>query len=211
MLNSTGNSDMGVSLLRMADLKMDTAPCPTHANDDRALVTAARRDPRAFGALYERYVSQIYRYAYVRLRNAPAAEDATSQAFLQALRALSQFRDGLFIAWLYRIAHNVVADAVRRAPVTTDYDAMEFDLQADDSTEDAAVRETERAAFYRALRDLPQEQRNVLEMTASGFTGEEIAQILGKTPASVKMLRWRGMDALRTRMAREGMLSEVER
>jgi RNA polymerase sigma-70 factor (ECF subfamily) len=147
----------------------------------------------------------------VRLRNAPAAEDATSQTFLKALQALPQFRDGLFIAWLYRIAHNVVMDVVRRGPVTTDFDAMEFELEADDSTPDAAIVANEREIFYRAMGELPEEQRTVVEMTASGFKGEEIARILGKTHASVKMLRWRGMESIKARVAQTGYLNEVER
>lgn len=200
---------MGLSLIQMSEQKRTAADMsPPTLQDDRALVGAARRDARAFGALYERYARRIYRYAYVRLHNVPAAEDATSQTFLKALQALAQFRDGMFIAWLYRIAHNVVADMVRRAPVTTDYDAMEFDLHVENSTEDAAIRATERAAFYRAMEHLPDEQRNVLEMTLSGFKGEEIAQILGKTHAAVKMLRWRGMEGIKTQVARAGLLEE---
>lgn len=209
---------MGLSVVQMSEQSRKTIGIsPPNVLDDRALVTAARRDPRAFGALYERYVSQIYRYAYVRLRNAPAAEDATSQTFLKALQALPQFRDGMFIAWLYRIAHNVVMDAIRRAPNTTAYDAMEWELPSDDSPEDKAVRALERAAFYRALNDLPEEQRTVVEMTATGFKGKEIARILGKTHASVKMLRWRGMEAIKARVAKDELLgpkagtrSEVE-
>jgi RNA polymerase sigma-70 factor (ECF subfamily) len=195
----------------MSDEKMGaaaaSAPIP---DDDRVLVAAARRDPRAFGALYERHVSQIYRYCYIRLKNTPAAEDATSQTFLKALQALPQFRDGLFIAWLFRIAHNVVSDLLRRGPLTTDLDALEFQLQSELSTEDAAIRSTQRTAFYHALDALPQEQRDVLQMTASGFKGDEIARVLGKTPASVKMLRWRGMEAIRNRLEREGRVSEAQ-
>lgn len=198
---------MGLSVIQMSEQqRTNTDISPPNLTDDRALVAAARRDARAFGALYERYATQIYRYAFVRLHNAPAAEDATSQTFLKALQGLAQFRDGMFIAWLYRIAHNIVADVVRRGPVTTDFEAMEFELHAEDSTEDAAIRETERAAFYRAMVELPEEQRNVLEMTLSGFKGEEIAQILGKTHASVKMLRWRGMEGIKSRVAEEGYL-----
>lgn len=203
---------MGLSVIQMSEPKAKLGDMSLPGGfDDLPLVAAARRDPRAFGALYERYVSQIYRYAYLRLRNVPAAEDATSQTFLKALQGLPQFRDGSFIAWLYRIAHNVVADAVRRAPVTADFNALETHLHADDSTEEQAVDALERAAFYRALNDLPEEQRIVVEMSASGFKGEEIAGILGKTHASVKMLRWRGMEAIKARVAREGFLSEVER
>lgn len=196
---------MGLSLVQMTEQKIRAAkPRPPDLSDDRALVAAARRDPRAFGVLYERYVSQIYRYAYVRLQNAPAAEDATSQTFLKALQALPQFRDGLFIAWLYRIAHNIVADLHRRAPKTTDLDALDLELHDGDSTEEEAIRGTERDAFYRALSDLPDEQRTVLDMTLSGFKGQEIARVLGKTHASVKMLRWRGMETIKARVVREG-------
>lgn len=197
---------MGLSVVTMSESGTRAETTPPNQLDDLALVAAARRDPCAFGALYERYVAQIYRYCYVRLHNAPAAEDATSQTFLKALQALPQFRDGMFIAWLYRIAHNVVADMLRRGPVTTDYDAMEFELHAEGSTEDAAIHATERAAFYSAMDELPDEQRAVLDMTVSGFKGEEIARILGKTHASIKMLRWRGMEAIKARVAQQGFL-----
>lgn len=202
---------MGLAVMQMSEKTPTQADfSPPNGAEDLALVAAARRDPRAFGALYDRYVTQIYRYSYSRLHNAPAAEDATSQTFLKALQALPQFRDGMFIAWLYRIAHNVCADMVRRGgPATTDLDAMEYDLIAQDSTEDAAIRSTERAAFYAAMSDLPEEQRTVIEMTASGFKGEEIARILGRTHASIKMLRWRGMEAIKLRVKQQGLVSEV--
>lgn len=202
---------MGLAVIQMSEQSQTKAEMPPpDAIADLALVAAARRDPRAFGALYDRYVTRIYRYSYARLRNAPAAEDATSQTFLKALQALPQFRDGVFIAWLYRIAHNVCADMVRRGgPATNALDAMDFDLETGDSTQDAAIRSTERAAFYQALDELPDEQRTVLEMTASGFNGNEIARLMGKTHASVKMLRWRGMEAIKARIARQGLLSEV--
>ena len=202
---------MGLAAMQMSEKTTGLADFPPpNGAQDLALVAAARRDPRAFGALYDRYVTQIYRYSYARLHNAPAAEDATSQTFLKALQALPQFRDGMFIAWLYRIAHNVCADMVRRGgPLTTDIDAMEFDLIAPDSTEDAAIRSSERAAFYDAMNELPEEQRTVIEMTASGFKGEEIARILGRTHASIKMLRWRGMEAIKLRVRQQGLASEV--
>lgn len=76
---------------------------------DAALVAVAQADPRAFSPLYHRYVRAIYRFCYVRLGNQQAAEDATSDIFLKALGNLNSFRGGTFPAWLFRIAHNVVA------------------------------------------------------------------------------------------------------
>ncbi len=198
--------------LSLAQMNQKTLPPPplTAPGDDRALVTAARRDPRAFGALYDRYAVPIYRYAYVRLRNVPAAEDAASQVFLKAMQALPQFRDGVFVAWLFRIAHNVVADALRRAPPTAPLEVVESTPAAGESLEEAAIRSMEQAAFYKALNDLPEEQRNVLEMTLAGFKGMEIAQMTGKTHAAVKMLRWRGVETIKQRVALEGFLGEVQ-
>ncbi len=200
---------MGLSVIQMNEATT-AAAVRLEFQDDHALVAAARRDPRAFGALYNRYVRQVYRYAYARLGSASAAEDATSQTFLQALQKLAQFRDGMFAAWLFRIAHNVVVDAIRRVPAAAPLDQLAERADPEQSTERAALAAAERTAFYRALSDLPEEQRMVIEMTISGFRGEEIAQVLGKTINSVKMLRWRSMASIKQRVAREGFLEVQE-
>lgn len=84
---------------------------------DVALVAAAQADPGAFVALVERDVDRVYAYCHARLGDREAAEDATSEVFTRALCALGRYRDGLFAAWLFRIARNVVAAAQRRRPV----------------------------------------------------------------------------------------------
>lgn len=201
---------MGLSLVEMSSPETHPPPQINFASD-LALVNAARRDPRAFGALYERYLPQVYRFCFARLRNEPAAQDATSQIFLKAMQALPQFRDGVFAAWLFRIAHNVVTDVFRRGHEHAPLESVEHHVDASDSPEERALAESERAAFYAAMDELPEEQRAVLEFTLAGFKGEEIARMLGKTHASVKMLRWRGMESIKARVAELGYLSEVER
>ena len=82
---------------------------------EAALVARARVEPAAFATLYDRYAVPVYRYCYARLGTREAAEDATSQVFTNALAALPRYRErGSFAAWLFAIAHNVVADAQRR-------------------------------------------------------------------------------------------------
>lgn len=120
---------MGLSWIEMSSHESHPPPVAAGANEDLQLVNAARRDPRAFGALYEKYVTQVYRFCYVRLRNEFAAEDATSQTFLKALQALPQFRDGMFAAWLFRIAHNVVTDVFRRGHEHTPLDDVEHHIR----------------------------------------------------------------------------------
>lgn len=201
---------MGLSLAEMSSRETHPPPLTGTAADDLALVAAARRDPRAFAALYERYLNPVYRFCYARLRSEPAAEDATSQVFIKALQALPQFRDGMFAAWLFRIAHNVVTDVFRRGREHTPLESVEHHIDLGDSPEEQAIAESERAAFYRAMDELPEEQRIVLEFTLAGFQGQEIARILGKTHASVKMLRWRGMESIKARIAGHGWLGGVQ-
>src|SRR5512147_1353046 len=76
------------------------------------LSQAAQGDGDAFGALYARYVGRIYNYIYYRTGNTYDAEDLTERVFMRALRHIVNYRNrGLpFSAWLYRIAHNLVAN-----------------------------------------------------------------------------------------------------
>ncbi|RIK29816.1 MAG: hypothetical protein DCC55_37745, partial [Chloroflexi bacterium] len=80
--------------------------------DEAALVAQARNDPTAFGVLYERYVERIYAYIYHRVGNVQDTEDLTARTFYRALDKLDTYEDrGLpFSAWLFRIAHNLVAN-----------------------------------------------------------------------------------------------------
>ncbi len=170
-----------------------------HEQDDKELVAAAQVDPCAFGPLYERYVGPIYRYCYIRLGDHEAAEDATSEVFTKALAGLNGYRDGVFIAWLFRIASNVIIDAYRRRSHQT-YPIEDASDIADTALtpEAAAVTQAEQAALRTAIAALPVEYRTVLELQLAGWKGEQIASALDKTYAAVKMLRWRALARLRT-------------
>jgi len=84
-------------------------------DEERLLVDRAKRDPREFGALYDRHFQQIYRFVYSRVREQAAAEDVTSEVFIKALKAMPRYQDTgrPFAAWLYQIAVNAVADRYR--------------------------------------------------------------------------------------------------
>src|SRR5918994_892011 len=82
---------------------------------DPDLVARAQLDPRAFALLYGRYLDPVHQYCYRRLGTREGAEDATSQVFERVLKALPAYRGGIFRAWLFTIAHNVVTDSYRAA------------------------------------------------------------------------------------------------
>ena len=175
-----------------------TADAPLSENElDRAIVARAQHDPRAFAPLYDRYLDPIYRYCYRRLGNREAAEDATSAIFARALAALPSYRDGSFRAWLFVIAHNIVIDTHRRRRPEQPLAGAFEPVDRDPTPEEAALASDARQSLRDLLAVLPADQRRVLELRLAGLTGAEIAQVLNRSVAAVKMLQLRAMTRLR--------------
>src|SRR5687768_11853835 len=88
----------------------DSRPIPGALDEDARMVALAKRDPRAFAPLYDRYFDPVYRYCYRRLGDGETAADATAQVFAKALAALPRYREDApsFRSWLFAIAHNVI-------------------------------------------------------------------------------------------------------
>jgi RNA polymerase sigma factor (sigma-70 family) len=162
-----------------------------------ALIAAAQACPQAFASLYARYLDPVYRYCYRRLGSREAAEDATSQVFVQALAALSRYRDGSFRSWLFTIAHHVVTDVARRGKPTHALDAGAEPIAVARSPEEVALGAESRAMLRAWLARLPDDQRQVIELRLAGLTGAEIARVLGRGTGAVKMLQYRAMTRLR--------------
>jgi RNA polymerase sigma-70 factor, ECF subfamily len=172
--------------------------------EEAELVRAAQRDPAAFGPLYERYVDQIYRFAYRRTGNHADAEDVTSQTFQQALAALPSYEwRGLpFGAWLYRIASNVVYRRGRTSSREVSVeDATIFARQEESSGEDPADligALSEADDLITAIKTLPlDQQRAIILKFARGMRNREIGEALGRSEGAVKQLVHRAMVNLR--------------
>jgi RNA polymerase sigma-70 factor (ECF subfamily) len=173
-----------------------TGPRPAELPDAH-LVAMARRDPAAFVHLYDRYVDAIYRYCTQRL-SPTAAEDATSVAFLNVLKAIDGFDPsrGGFRPWLYRIAHNAVIDQTRvraHAPI----DGFTFE-DPDDGPADRVVALDQRDTLLQAVRQLPPDQQQVIHLRLASLTGAEIAEAMGRSHVAVRALQHRAIKRLRT-------------
>ena len=169
---------------------------------DTALVARAKEDPEAFGVLYERYMGRIYSYIYYRTGNHHDAEDLTAHTFHRALQHVAHYVDrGLpFSAWLYRIAHNLVAnwhrDNSRRQVVSID-DLILSGSKREDPV--AAAEEKERQnTLLRAIRKLPPERQELLILKfTEQMSNAEIARVMGRTEGAIKSLYHRTLVALR--------------
>lgn len=180
----------------------------TADGDEAQLIAAARRDRRQFAEVYERYSTQVYRYCHFRLSERQAAEDATSEVFLRAMRGLDGFRGGDFLAWLFAIARNVVATSYRSRKPQEPLDSAAELVDLADGPEQTALLQAERATLRRAIDSLPEQQRQAVELHLAGMTLKDSARVMGKSPEAVKMLRFRAVQGLRAAFEVSGALRE---
>jgi RNA polymerase sigma-70 factor (ECF subfamily) len=173
--------------------------------DETVLIERARRDRREFAALYEHYLDPVYRYCFRRLGSREMAEDATSQVFVKALAALDSFSGTSFRAWLFAIAHNVVTDTFRRRRPTAPLDELVEPPDPAATPEELAVAADARHSLRATLAQLAPDQRRVVELRLAGLTGAEIAEVLGRSEAAVKMLQFRAHTRLRALLAGDAM------
>ena len=172
-------------------------------SDQKIVQLAASGDAEAFGALYDRYVGRIYNYIYYRTGNQHDAEDLTARVFYRALRRIGSYQDrGLPIsAWLYRIAHNLVAnwyrDTSRRKEVMLD-DGYNVIAQNNPNPENELEITEEHEALVQIIRQLPPERQQLLVLKfVERLPNAEIGRIMGRTEGAIKSLYHRTLGTLR--------------
>ncbi len=173
---------------------------------DSELVQLAKENQEAFGALYERYVTKIYNYIYYRTGNHHDAEDLTAMVFYRALGHIQNYKErGVpFQAWLYRIAHNLVAnwhrDRGRRKIIALE-DYIGPGLQAETPVDQTEVTE-ERELLLSVIRELPAERQQLLILKfIERMPNAEIGVIMGRTEGAIKSLYHRTLSALRDELS----------
>lgn len=170
--------------------------------DDATLVERAKVDKEAFAPLYERYVDKIYRYIYYRTGNEADAEDLTARVFFRALLHIGDYeeRGHPFSAWLYRIAHNLVANWHRdhsRHPVLTLEDMASWQVK-EKGPEAMATLLDDKEALLDAIRRLPADRRELLILKfVEQLTNAEIGAIMGRSEGAIKSLYHRTLVSLR--------------
>jgi RNA polymerase sigma-70 factor (ECF subfamily) len=179
----------------------------TKDRDEQRLVEAAKRDPEAFGELYDDYFEKIYGYIYRKTGDRQWAEDLTAETFTKALANINRYTHTgqPFVAWLYRIAANLVTDHYRaKRPVTP---LEEIDLPASgDGPEEAALRWDEQQRIAKAIETLSSDQQDVILLRfSSGLKLREIAQVVGKTEGAVKALMFRALGGLKGKLSERGV------
>lgn len=179
------------------------------AESEAELIERAKYDAQAFGQLYERYVDRIYQYIYYRTGVHHEAEDLTARTFFRALHNIHRYTQrGLpFSAWLYRIAHNLVANW-HRDRKNRQFISLDEVILAGKTTvlpEQYLERKEREEALRLAIARLGSDRQQLLILKfAEALSNEEIGKIMGKSEGAVKSLYHRTLVALREDLKAQG-------
>lgn len=184
--------------------------------DEGKLIEQAKSDPDVFGQLYEMHVEKIFNYIYYRVGNRHDAEDLTAKVFYRALNHLPRYnhKGSPFAAWLYRIAHNLVAnwhrDHSRRQMVAIDNLALQGDHRH--TPHHAAERTDEAEILLEAIQQLPAERQKLLTLKfIERMSNAEIGRLMGRSEGAIKSLYHRTLVSLRDLLTEhENLVKELE-
>lgn len=163
-------------------------------------------EPEAFGEIYERYYTGVYKYIYYRVGDQVLAEDLTMEVFVKSMEAIEgfSFRGVPFSAWLYRIASNLVIDHFRRQPMQPAL-SLEEKLVASEHATHLLDSEFTHQALRRALAQLTEDQQQVVVLKfVDGLSNHEVASLLGKSEGAIKSLQHRALASLGRVLGEQG-------
>jgi RNA polymerase sigma factor (sigma-70 family) len=166
--------------------------------------TASRDDIVADAFI--RHEAALLRYVTARTRDADAAADVAHEAFLRLLQEAQAGRTPREpLAWLQRVALNLVISGARRTAVAERFEPRLRPSAASYETPEVAALVTERDAILNdALTTLEPTERQAIVLAARGFGGREIAARIGRTEGATRTLICRARSRLRADL-REAM------
>jgi len=172
-----------------------------HLSDEAVVALVARWDDQALAELYDRFGRVAYGLALRVLRDEMLAEDAVQEAFLTAWRRADRFMPERAKAstWLLTIVHRRAVDLVRQEERRR-AEPLEAagDRAGEGPADDAVWLRYERERVQAALRQLPDQQREALELAYyGGFTQSELAERLGQPVGTIKSRMFSGLGRLR--------------
>jgi RNA polymerase sigma-70 factor (ECF subfamily) len=179
-----------------------------HLSDEALLALASRGDESALGELYDRYGRIAYGLALRILRDRALAEDAVQEAFLAVWRTAGRFLagQGKPSTWILTLVHRRAVDIVRREERRRADPLDEIAQPTGEATDQEAWLRAQRQVVQEALRKLPPEQREALELAYyGGFTQSELAERLGQPLGTIKSRMFSGLKRLRELLAEAGL------
>src|SRR5436189_1344523 len=175
-----------------------------HLSDEALVLLAARSEQSALAELYDRYGRAAFGLAVRVLRDEKLAEDAVQEAFVSVWRTAARFvpERGKASTWILTLVHRRAVDAVRREQRRR-ADTLEHAPEpTGGAVDEQAWLRLQRERVQSALRQLPDQQREAIELAYyGGFTQSELAERLGQPVGTIKSRMFAGLARLRELLA----------
>jgi RNA polymerase sigma-70 factor (ECF subfamily) len=172
--------------------------------DEELMALVYDGNTRAFEVVFDRHAGPAFSLAYRMCGRRPMAEEIVQEAFMSLWRSATRYDPsrGSVRSWVLRVVHNRAIDAFRRELPSTSHDVpddrISETLPARERTEDEVERRSDARLVRRALDELPQDQRQVIELAYfGGFSHSQIATALGVPAGTVKGRMRLGLSKLR--------------
>ena len=151
------------------------------------------QDKAAFAKFYARHVDTVYRMCYIRMKNQMDAEDVTQDAFLRAMQQPQLWSDDDHArAWLLVTASNLCKNAMHHWSRTKREEVEDWE-----ATLGTTASPDEVSAVMSAVMGLPDQYKTVVYLFYyEGYSGAEIAGMLGKKESTVRSLLHRSKKML---------------
>ena len=151
-------------------------------------------------ALFEEYYDRIARYAYLRIGDRSEAEDIAGEVFLKALKSLTSYRErgAPMQAWLFKIAHNLVVDYLRRQAKRRAVHLNSLPIENGADPAFLAEKNAEIGLVTKAMGKLTQQQREVIGLRFfGGLSSKETGSVLNKSDGAVREMQRAAIEKLR--------------
>lgn len=173
---------------------------------EQQLIERAKHETDAFRQLYNLYLQRVYTYVSYRLGVQQDVEDLVSQIFLRVIEELAHFQwlhSYSFAAWVFRIAHNAVANFYRnasRSSPTLNLEVLPHIAANAMLPEDVLLRKERFAQLHLIVNNLPSRRREVICLRYfAGLRNQEIAEVLGIDERTVASTMSRALSDLQAR------------
>ena len=173
--------------------RFDRGHDPSQLSDEALMARVATGDNRALELLYDRFSPTVYGLALRILANGELAEDVVQETFWRVWRRGSTFQanGGQFAPWLFGIARNLCIDELRRQQSrphgVQDDDALNATPDTGSDVDTQVWHAEQRRLIVEAMRDLPSDQRRVIELAYfNGLSQREIAEQTNDPLGTVK-------------------------
>jgi len=162
-----------------------------------------RRKEELLARLYDEYYDKIARYISIRIGNQAEAEDIAGEVFLKALESLDSYqeRGAPMQAWLFKIAHNLLVDYLRKVSKQKTIPIDTLEISDGVNMEEIVERQLQSEKLSQVMKQLTPAQREVIGLRFfAGLTSTEVGEILGKSSGAVREMQSAAVKSLRKLM-----------